>query len=57
MSTLASPLTAQQQDIGRLGLALVDPQGYVIPFEIASILLLAALIGAIYVGIDRKGEE
>lgn len=57
MSALTTPLTQQQQDIGQLGLALVDPQGYVIPFEIASILLLAALIGAIYVGIDRKGEE
>ncbi len=32
-----------------LGRALVDPQGYVVPFEVASVLLLAALIGAIYV--------
>jgi len=32
-----------------LGQALVNPQGYVVPFEVASVLLLAALIGAIYV--------
>jgi NADH-quinone oxidoreductase subunit J len=37
------------------GLALVSPQGYSIPFEVASVLLVAALIGAIYVAVDRKG--
>jgi NADH-quinone oxidoreductase subunit J len=35
--------------ISALGLALVNPTGYVLPFELASVLLLAALIGAIYV--------
>jgi NADH-quinone oxidoreductase subunit J len=35
--------------ISALGLALVTPTGYVLPFELASVLLLAALIGAIYV--------
>jgi len=37
-----------------LGLALVSPNAYVIPFEVASILLLAALIGAIMIAWDRK---
>lgn len=37
-----------------LGAALVSPNGYVIPFEIASILLLAALIGAVVVAWERK---
>lgn len=37
-----------------LGQALVSPSGYVIPFEVASVLLLAALIGAIVVAWDRK---
>lgn len=37
-----------------LGLALVSPNAYVIPFEVASILLLAALIGAIIVAWDRS---
>lgn len=37
-----------------LGTALVSPSGYVIPFEIASVLLLAALIGAVVVAWERK---
>jgi NADH-quinone oxidoreductase subunit J len=37
------------------GVALVSPQGYSIPFEVASVLLVAALVGAIYVAVDRKG--
>lgn len=37
-----------------LGAALVSPNGYVIPFEIASVLLLAALIGAVVVAWERK---
>lgn len=42
--------------INELGQALVSPQAYVIPFEIASVLLLAALIGAIVVAWGgRKG--
>ncbi|NLG71652.1 MAG: NADH-quinone oxidoreductase subunit J [Chloroflexi bacterium] len=37
-----------------LGQALVSPNGYVLPFELASVLLLAALIGAIVVAWDRR---
>jgi NADH-quinone oxidoreductase subunit J len=54
---LTTPLSGGSQDIGALGLALLDAEGYLVPFEIASILLLAALIGGIYVGIEHKGEE
>jgi len=32
-----------------LGVALVSPNGFVLPFELASVLLLAALIGAIMI--------
>jgi NADH-quinone oxidoreductase subunit J len=35
--------------VAQLGAALVDHQGYLLPFEVASVLLLAALIGAIVV--------
>lgn len=35
--------------IERIGLAFASPQGYLLPFEVASLLLLAALIGAIVV--------
>jgi NADH-quinone oxidoreductase subunit J len=37
-----------------LGKALVSPNGYVLPFEVASVLLLAALIGAVVVAWERK---
>jgi NADH-quinone oxidoreductase subunit J len=37
-----------------LGTALVSPNAYVLPFEVASILLLAALVGAVYVATANK---
>jgi NADH-quinone oxidoreductase subunit J len=37
-----------------LGLSLVSTDQYVIPFELASVLLLAALIGAVAVAWERK---
>ncbi len=40
--------------VKELGTALVSPSGYVIPFEIASVLLVAALIGAVVVAWERK---
>ena len=40
--------------VAELGKALVDPNQFVIPFEVASVLLLAAMIGAIMVAWDRN---
>jgi NADH-quinone oxidoreductase subunit J len=40
--------------INQLGLALVSPDQYVLPFELASILLVAGMIGAIYVAGEKK---
>lgn len=40
--------------VGALGDALVSPQAFVLPFEVASVLLVAALIGAVYVAFTRK---
>ncbi len=38
-----------------LGIALVSPDAYVLPFEVASVLLLAALVGAVYLaGVFKK---
>jgi NADH-quinone oxidoreductase subunit J len=37
-----------------LGIALVSPDAYLIPFELASVLLVAAMIGAIYVAREKK---
>jgi len=40
--------------ISALGNELVSPAGYVLPFEVASVLLVAALVGAVYVAFNRK---
>lgn len=37
-----------------LGTALVSPDAYVLPFEVASVLMLAALVGAVYVATADK---
>ena len=44
--------------ISELGNELVSPAGYVLPFEVASVLLVAALVGAVYVAFNpRNGEN
>ncbi|MBN1305704.1 MAG: NADH-quinone oxidoreductase subunit J [Anaerolineales bacterium] len=51
----AAPIPAGTVDmVADLGTALVSVDQYVLPFEVASVLLLAALIGAIYVAYNRK---
>ncbi len=45
----AADLAAGADPVVELGQALVSPNAYVLPFEVASLLLLAAMIGAIYV--------
>jgi NADH-quinone oxidoreductase subunit J len=45
------------QLISKFGEALVNPGQFAIPFEVASVLLLAALIGAIYIAVERKGGK
>ena len=40
--------------VTELGRALVSPDQYVVPFELASVLLLAALVGAIVVAWPEK---
>lgn len=57
LQTMTSPLSADQLSVGALGLALTAPDGFALPFEITSILLLAALIGAIYVAYERKEKK
>jgi len=51
--TESQPLAAGENIFG-LGQALVAPDGYLVPFEVASILLIAALIGAIFVAGEPK---
>ena len=40
-----------------LGHSLVDPEKYVLPFEVASIMLLAALIGAVAIAWPGKNRS
>jgi NADH-quinone oxidoreductase subunit J len=54
ITNLPPDLDARANPVVSLGLALVDPEGYLLPFELASVLLLAALVGAIYVAWDRR---
>ncbi|MHB8089388.1 MAG: NADH-quinone oxidoreductase subunit J family protein [Anaerolineaceae bacterium] len=54
---MTTPLSADQLNVGSLGLALTAPDGFALPFEVTSILLLAALIGAIYVAYERKEKK
>ena len=46
VSRTAATIPAGLDTVLALGTALVSPDAYVLPFEVASILLLAALIGA-----------
>jgi len=46
-----------QDAILAFGTGLVDPQGFALPFETASILLLAALIGGVFIAFDQRREK
>ena len=51
----AAAIPATVDTLRNLGTALVSPSAYVLPFEVASVLLLAALVGAVYIaGIGKK---
>jgi NADH-quinone oxidoreductase subunit J len=54
LSKTASDIPAGFDSISALGDALVSPNAFVLPFEVASVLLVAALVGAVYVAFNRK---
>ena len=54
LSKTAAEIPAGFDAIAELGDALVSPTGYILPFEVASVLLVAALVGAVYVAFNRK---
>ena len=53
-SATAADLPAGFDAVGKLGDALIAPDAFLVPFEVASVLLLAALVGAVYVAFSRK---
>ena len=58
VATLAPALPADQTaNLEDLGRSLVDINRYVLPFEVASILLLAAMVGAIYIARPLGSDE
>jgi NADH-quinone oxidoreductase subunit J len=54
MSMVAKDIPAGFDVVTEIGNALTSPDAYVLPFEIASVLLVAALVGAVYVAFNRK---
>ncbi len=54
ISSLAPEMESRANPVADLGIALVNPGGFLLPFEVVSVLLLAALIGAIFVAMDRR---
>ena len=53
-SKMASAIPSGFDAINQLGEALTSPAGFVLPFEVASVLLLAALVGAVYLAFNKK---
>jgi NADH-quinone oxidoreductase subunit J len=54
----AQAIPSEFDAISELGNALVSPDAYVLPFEVASVLLVAALVGAVYVAFNpRSGNS
>jgi NADH-quinone oxidoreductase subunit J len=44
--------------VSALGNALISPDAFVLPFEVASVLLVAALVGAVYIAFNpRVGDS
>ncbi len=57
-STARPALAPENMDnVAALGQAFVSPSAYAIPFEVASVLLIGALIGAIYVANEQRSKE
>jgi len=54
MSTTAVAFPSGFDAVVALGNELVSPTGFVLPFEVASVLLVAALVGAVYVAFNGK---
>lgn len=46
--------TGEAYAVDQLGRALLDPAGYLAPFELVSVVLLAVMIGAAYLAKSRK---
>lgn len=55
-ATVAAGGTGNIASMQALGALLLDPKGFLIPFELISVLLLAAMVGAIAVARGARGD-
>jgi NADH-quinone oxidoreductase subunit J len=55
IETGEEPITSNVADIGKKMLS-TNPEGYALPFEVVSMLLLAAMIGCIVIALRSKPE-
>lgn len=46
--------TSGQEHVLAFGESILSPDGYALPFEASSVLLLAALLGGIYIAMDER---
>ena len=46
-----------ENSVVALGQSFVSPNAYVLPFEVASVMLLAALVGSIFIAKPRLKED
>jgi NADH-quinone oxidoreductase subunit J len=53
-NTPLAEIPAGTDTLSQLGIALTSPNAFVLPFEVASVLLLAALVGSVYVAMNKK---
>lgn len=54
---LQMPVSDETRQTVDIGVALVAGEGYVLPFEVASLLLTAAMIGAIVIAREAETDE
>jgi NADH-quinone oxidoreductase subunit J len=52
--SMPSVLPAQIDDLALMGKAFADPEGFVVPFELVTVLLLAAMVGGIFIAREHK---
>jgi NADH-quinone oxidoreductase subunit J len=56
-SRAAIGMLGQQYPMQSMGRALIDPAGFLVPFELVSVLLLAVMIGAAYLAKGRRAKS
>jgi NADH-quinone oxidoreductase subunit J len=54
LSQTAPALPSEFDAVALLGDALISPDAFVLPFEVASVLLVTALVGSVYIAYNRK---